>query len=309
MDLEKELEFTKKSAPILSLKTNQRYAYIQSESASYSISFMCRCLDVSRSGYYNWTSRGLSERDRRNAELSVLIVEIYESNRGVYGSPRVHAELIAKRERVSRKRVAKLMSKMSLRANRPKRFVTTTLSDHDGRIAPDLVERKFDVEQPNQVWVSDLTYIWTESGWLYLAVIIDLFARKVVGWSAAGHMRDELVVAALDDALGHRCAGVDLRGLIFHSDRGSQYASDDFIDALDARGISRSMSRRGNCWDNAVAESFFATLKKELIYREEYTSKQSAIESIEDYIELFYNPTRRHSTNGFISPISLERMA
>lgn len=153
-------------------------------------------------------------------------------------------------------------------------------------------------------------YVWTEEGWVYLAVVIDLYARRVVGWSAAGHMRDELVLEALDDALAQNGRHHDdISGLIFHSDRGSQYASDDFIAALDTRGIRRSMSRRGDCWDNSVAESFFATLKKELIYREEYSTRNSAIESIEDYIELFYNPIRRHSSNDYLSPIALERVA
>lgn len=309
MELEKELEFVKSSAPLLGLPNKQKYAYIESQAKHYPVVFMCRCLDVSRSGYYNWCSRGLSERERRNRELMLKIMKIYEISRGLYGSPRIHGELIADRIKVSRKRVANLMKRMGLRADRPKKFVVTTLSDHDGRIAPDLLQRNFTVSAPNQVWVSDLTYVWTEPGWVYLAVIIDLYARKVVGWAAADHMRDELVLSALDDAIGKRNGHAGLSGLIFHSDRGSQYASDDFIAALEGRGISRSMSRRGDCWDNAVAESFFATLKKELIYREEYVTRESAIDSIEDYIELFYNPTRRHSTNGYISPNSLENLA
>lgn len=310
MELEKELAFIKKSAPILSLGMKQRYAYIGSEVGSYAVAFMCRCLEVSRSGYYNWRNRGLSERERRNARLALKIMRIYEVSRGLYGAPRIHAELIAGNEKVSRKRVAKLMTRLGIRADRPKRFVVTTLSEHDRRIAPNLLNRNFEVDAPNRVWVSDLTYVWTESGWLYLAVVIDLYARKVVGWSAAEHMRDELVLTALDDALARRGGQQEnFSGLIFHSDRGSQYASDDFIAALDARGIRRSMSRRGDCWDNAVAESFFATLKKELVYREDYSTREHAIESIEDYIELFYNPTRRHSSNDYLSPISLERVA
>lgn len=283
-----------------------KFRFIRDHQDQYRVRVMCRVLEVSPSGFYDWLGRRPAPRTVDDATLLLEIREIFEASKQLYGSPRVHAELIHRGRRTSRKRVARLMRQEGLVARRPPRFRKTTLSEHDRRIAPNILKRCFHARAVNEVWVADITYVWTSEGWLYLAVVLDLASRSVVGWSLADHMRDELTLEALNSALQRRSDQLDFAKLIHHSDRGSQYASDDYIDALESRGITRSMSRKGDCWDNAVAESFFATLKKELIHRTSFKTRQAALEAIFDYIEVYYNRQRRHSNNEFLSPAFYE---
>lgn len=266
---------------------------------------MCDVLEVSRSGFYAWAGREPSQRAKDDAELAAEIVEIFEESRGTYGSPRVHAELDARDFRVGRKRVERHMREQGLVGRRKPKFRRTTDSNHREPIAPNVVDRNFEVDEPDRVWVADITYIWTLQGWMYLAVVIDLFSRRVVGWSMAEHMRVDLVLDALAAALGKRAPSQG--GLVFHSDRGSQYAAKAYRAALDAAGIECSMSRRGNCWDNAVAESFFATLKTELVHDVVFTTRTVAKTTIAEWIEIFYNGKRRHSSIGYLAPAEYER--
>jgi len=265
---------------------------------------MCRMLDVTRSGYYAWCGRQASRRAQANQRVSEQIVDIFEASRGTYGSPRVHAALLARGIDVGLNRVARLMSQLGLCAREKRKFKATTDSEHPFPIADNVLNREFKTSEPDRVWVADMTYIWTRDGWLYLAVIIDLFSRRVVGWSMADHMRTELVLTALEAALGQRTPSS--QGLMFHSDRGSQYASTDYQMALQAADIQCSMSRRANCWDNAVAESFFGTLKTELIHPKIFSNQAEAKTIIAEWIEVFYNRQRIHSTIGFLSPVQFE---
>ena len=266
---------------------------------------MCRCFDVSRGGYYKWRDREPSARDRENEALLEAITDIFEASRKTYGSPRVHAELLERGFDVGVERVARIMSENGLFARQRPKFRKTTDSDHDMPVAANDLDRNFNVDEPDRVWVGDITYIWTLEGWMYLAVIIDLFSRRVVGWAVADHMRTELVLDALDAALGSRSPSE--AGLLFHSDRGSQYASDAFQAALRDAGIQCSMSRKANCWDNAVAESFVSTLKTELVHNIIFTYKSSATFTVAEWIEVFYNGQRRHSTLGHVAPAVFER--
>ncbi len=278
---------------------------IDVEKANFSIDLMCDLLEVSRSGYYAWKNRKPSDRAKENATLEAEIEAIHKQSRQTYGSPRVHAELRARGLEVGRNRVARLMQENGICGRQRRKFKKTTDSNHDFPIAPNILDRDFTTDAPDKAWVADITYIWTAAGWLYLAVVLDLFSRRVVGWSMADHMKTELVLDALRRALGHRAPSGD--GLMFHSDRGSQYASGDYRKALDVAGISCSMSRRGNCWDNAVAESFFSTLKMELIYNNEFfLTYESAQTDIAEWIEVFYNRQRRHSTIDYVSPVDFE---
>ena len=228
---------------------------------------------------------------------------IHRKSRGTYGSPRVHAELKQRGFEIGRNRIARLMAELGLAGARPKRFRRTTDSNHREPVAPNLVEQSFEASRPNELWATDITYVWTSAGWLYLAVVLDLFSRRVVGWAAADHMRTELVVEALGRALGVRDAGA---GLVHHSDRGSQYASAAYRKLLDDQGIACSMSAKGCCYDNAVVESFFATLKKELVYRSAWADRETASLAISEYIQAFYNHARLHSANGYLSPVEYE---
>ena len=233
--------------------------------------------------------------------MSQQIQEIHKQSRKTYGAPRIHAALKDKGFQVGRHRVARLMSQQGICVRPRRRFRTTTDSNHPFPIAENLLKRNFTVKEPDKAWVADITYIPTAQGWLYLAVIIDLFSRRVVGWSMAEHMRVELVTSALQAALGHRSAAAS--GLLFHSDRGSQYASHDYRGALKDAGISCSMSRKGNCWDNAVAESFFGTIKTELIHLRDFITREDAKTTIVEWIEVFYNRQRIHSTLNYCSPV------
>lgn len=266
---------------------------------------MCRCLDVSRAGYYAWCGRGPSPRAQENAALADAIKDIHTASRGTYGSPRVHAELVELGHELDVKRVARIMAEQGLRGRRKPKFCKTTDSNHDLPVAANVLDRNFEVDEPDRAWVGDITYVWTLEGWLYLAVIVDLFSRRVVGWAIADHMRTELVLDALTAALGSRTPSE--AGLLFHSDQGSQYAATAYQAALDEAGIKCSMSRRANCWDNAVAESFFSTLKIELVHNMIFTTKASAEFAIAEWIEVFYNGRRRHSSIGHVAPAEFER--
>lgn len=265
---------------------------------------MCKLLGVSPSGFYAWRERPPSARGIANQELVREIRKIHLQSRGTYGSPRVHAELRSRGRPVGANRVARLMRENGVTARFKRRWKRTTDSRHSLPIAPNDLDRNFSVEEPNSIWVTDITYIWTLEGWLYLAVVEDLFSRRIVGWSMADHMRTELVLGALDMAIGNR---LPEGALMHHSDRGSQYASFTYQKRLEEKGITCSMSRRANCLDNAVVESFFGTLKQELVHRRTWISRRQARSAIHEYIEVFYNRWRRHSTLGQVCPAEYER--
>jgi transposase InsO family protein len=280
-------------------------AFIDAEKAQHSVSDLCRALGISRSGYYAAKARPLSRRTREDARLAALVVSAFRVGRGAYGSPRVLRELRERGERVSRKRVARLMRERRLFGRIRRRWRSFAATIEAGHAEPNYLERRFDVDGPNRAWATDISYVRTWEGWLYLAVVIDLFSRRVVGWAIRDHLRTELVAEALVTAIGHR---VPEPGLLHHSDQGSQYGSEDYRRLLAAHGIACSMSRRGNCWDNAVVESFFATLKRELLYRRSWPTRDEATASIHEWIENFYNRERRHSYLGFRSPDDYEKL-
>jgi putative transposase len=280
-----------------------KFNFIATKEVAFPVHTMCRTLGVSRSGYYAWRGRPTPPRAKADAQLAVEIAGAHKASRGTYGSPRVHAELRARGRKVGRKRVERLMRQNGLQARRKRRFCRTTDSRHALPIAPNVLARNFETGAPNRAWVGDVTFIQTGEGWLYLAVLLDLFSRRVVGWAASATNDRELALAALAVAVRARRP---LPGLLHHTDRGSPYASHDYRDALEPQGVVASMSRTGDCYDNAVAESFFATLKGELVDHEQYATRRSAVLSIGDYIEHFYNTARRHSHLGYLSPIEFE---
>jgi transposase InsO family protein len=282
-----------------------RYPFIHAEKANYPVRVLCRVLQVSRSGFYAWSKRRPSRRELADRRLRVEIKALHQASYKTYGSPRIKADLAARKVAISRKRVARLMQEAGLTGLSPKRFQRTTDSEHDHPVAGNVLQRKFKVSKPNQAWAADITYIRTWEGWLYLAVVIDLFSRRVVGWALADHLRTDLVMEALRMALGLRQPE---EGLLHHSDRGCQYASQAYRDLLQDRGITCSMSRRGNCWDNAVVESFFGTLKTELIHRHPWPSKPRVAAAVVEYLAVFYNRKRRHSYLGYLSPADYEKM-
>lgn len=265
---------------------------------------MCRTLGVSRSGYYAWRQRPCSQRQVADSKLAHEIEVIFEESRQTYGSPRIREELAAQGLRVGRNRIVRLMQELGISAQTRRRFRVTTDSDHTYPVADNLLNREFDVPSPNTVWASDITYLWTDQGWMYLAVVIDLFSRRVIGWSMQNHLRAQLVLDALTMALGQRGLGA---APLHHSDQGVQYSSTDYQEILERHGITCSMSRRANCWDNAVVESFFGTLKQELVYRHRWTTRSALRHAIYEYTEVFYNRRRRHSTLGYVSPAEFER--
>jgi putative transposase len=265
---------------------------------------MCHVLKVSRAGYYAWLGRPESPRAARSAEILETIRQIHRDSGETYGSPRVHRALKARGIACCEKAVAKLMRREGLRAANARRFVVrTTDSEHDHAIAENTLDRQFEPGEPDRVWVADITYIATGEGWLYLAAVLDLGSRMIVGWAAADHLRSELAERALKNALEHRRP---IGPLLHHSDRGVQYACDDYQERLRANGFEVSMSRKGNCHDNAVMESFFGTLKQELVYRQDYATREEGRQSLFEYIEVFSNRQRLHSTLGYLSPLQYE---
>jgi len=281
-----------------------KFALIAEEKANEPLSLWCRVLGVSRTGFYAWCARPESQHQRDDQRLAVLVQESHERSRKTYGSPRVLADLAAKGEHVSRKRVIRLMQQEGLQARRRRRYKCTTMSEHDQPVAPNILDRQFEAERPNQRWVGDTTelLIGESGGKLYLAVIVDLFARFVVGWALSAVNDRHLVLKALDMAIQRRCPDA---GLLHHSDQGSPYASEDYQNMLKDEGITCSMSRRGECYDNAAMESWFSTYKFEL--GEKFASCADAKKESFDYIEVFYNQQRRHSSIGYISPAQAER--
>lgn len=280
-----------------------RFAFVHVEKANHKISPLCRVLGVSRQGYHAWVNRGPSLRSQSDAKLAEDVERIHQEAHGTYGSPRIHAALRREGIRVSKRRVERAMRKKSLKANRRKRFRVTTTRNEADRVAPNDLNRRFTVERPNQVWVTDITYIQTACGWAYLAAILDLYSRQVVGWAVGNTLSTQLALNALEMALVHRQPEP---GLLHHSDRGCQYTSARYRGVLKRAGIVASMSRKGNCWDNAVAESFFATLKGELTRNHRWRNHQELTSALFEYIEVFYNRKRLHSTLDYNSPAEFE---
>jgi putative transposase len=279
-----------------------KFAFIAQEVA-FSVKAMCRVLGVTRSGFYAWKKRPKPAREKSDAQLAATVASVHERSRKAYGSPRVHAELKARGVCIGRKRIERLMRENGLQGRRRRRFKRTTDSKHSGPIARNLLARDFRVSEPNRVWVTDVTAIATGEGWLFLAAIIDLYSRRVVGWATSPNNDTALALDALQGALSARKPPP---GLVHHSDRGSPYASDGYRAKLRAHRVRRSMSRKGDCWDNAVAESFFATLRAELVDHASYPTQHVASTSIGDYIDNFYNVERRHSYLDYLNPIEFE---
>lgn len=273
------------------------------EQQEHAVAVACEALGVSRSGYYAWRGQPQSGRSEANDRLLGEIAQIHRQYDRRYGSPRMAEELRSRGFSCGEHRVARLMRQAGIRAKAPRRFTVTTDSAHPEPVAPNALNRQFEVARPNEVWASDITYLWTAEGWLYLAVILDLHSRLVVGWATSARIDTELTLQALHRALQRRQIET---GVIHHSDRGVQYASRQYQQLLRNNGITCSMSRKGNCWDNAVVESFFATLKKERIHGERFATRQQAQTALFEYIEMFYNRVRRHSTLGQISPVQFE---
>ena len=284
-----------------------KYQFIAAHREEFEIAVMCRVLHVSRSGYYAWCKRPISARKMADQQLSQQIKEIHQHSRQTYGSPRIRAELAAQGVKCGRKRVARLMRQANLRARQNRKFkVITTDSTHNHPVAPNRLEQDFTASRPNEKWLGDITYIPTAQGWLYLAVILDLYSRRIVGWAMSDSLERHLVITALQMALHRRQPPP---GLLHHSDRGSQYASDDYQAVLTSHQIQASMSRKGNCYDNAPMESFFGTLKTELVHHCQYQTKTEAKTDIFEYIEVFYNRFRRHSALAYQSPVNFEKSA
>jgi transposase InsO family protein len=281
-----------------------RYQFVKQYQGQFSLSALCRVMAVSRCGFYAFCKRPISPTQQANQELTLQIQKVFEESKGTYGSPRIYEELNALGIAGSEKRIARLMRLADLKAVLPKRFVVTTHSDHALPIADNFLEREFTSDTPDRKWTADITYIWTSEGWLYLGVVLDLFSRRIVGWSMGETLERSLVLWALEMALTSRTPEA---GLVCHSDRGSQYASGDYQAALEKAGATCSMSRKGNCWDNAPTESFFASLKKELVYRTHFASRSEAKGAIFEWIEVWYNRKRRHSSLGYLSPEAFEK--
>lgn len=269
----------------------------------FSITAMARVLEVSTSGYYSWRRREESRRSQENRKLLVEIKAIHTESDATYGSPRIHRELQARGIRCGENRVARLMRLHEVRPKQRRRYKATTDSRHALPVAENHLDRQFNPEAPNEAWAADITFVWTREGWLYLAVVMDLFSRRIVGWSMQSRLKRELVIDALKMATGSRHVG---NSLLCHSDRGSQYASGDYQALLAAASIGCSMSRKGNCWDNAPVESFFATLKVERVYHRRYETREEARADLFQYLEVWYNRKRRHSSLGYLSPTDYE---
>lgn len=287
-----------------------RYQFIQQHQGQFRRTLLFRLLGVSSSAFYQWQKRPLSQRAVQKQHLVAQIGELFEQSKGRYGSPRIYRDLQALGIRCSQKRVAQLMKEHNLVVRKTRKFVATTDSGHAFPVAQNLLNREYQVEAVaglNRAWAGDITYVPTAQGWLYVAVVLDLKSRKVIGWSMKDSLEQTLVHEALEMAVGRCFSAEEPDSLLFHSDRGSQYAAHAYQERLQERGIVCSMSRRGNCWDNAPVESFFATLKKEEVHREEYVTHEQAKASLFYYIEVFYNRRRRHSALGYISPHDYEQ--
>ncbi len=283
-----------------------KFRFIQENQVRFRVRTMAKLFGVSKSGFYTWLKRGESQRECEDKRLLVLIKESFDRSRQTYGCRRIHADLKDQGETCGRGRVERLMKENNIRPKMKRKFVVTTQSKHNKPIHGNHLQRQFHSAQPNQRWVSDITYIPTVEGWLYLAVIMDLFSRKIIGWAMSSRLKEDLVMEALRMALFQRKVP---SGLLLHSDRGNQYASYSVQKLLQQHGIQCSMSRKGNCWDNAAMESFFHTLKTECVHHECYQTRSEAKQSVFDYIEVFYNRQRKHSTLGYRSPEQYEMLA
>lgn len=284
-----------------------RFRFIDAHRETWPVRVLCETLEVSASGYYAWRGRPECARAAANRDLLADVRRIHQQHRGRYGAPRIHAALRAEGHAISRGRIERLMRRHGIGALTQRRFrVVTTDSNHGLPIAGNLLDQTFLATRPNQIWLADISYIPTDEGWLYLAVVLDLFSRKVVGWAMRDHLRQELTIAALTMAIQRQKPG---RGLIHHSDRGSQYAATDYRKMLKANGILASMSRKGNCWDNAPMESWFHTLKSELVHHTRYATREVAKRDLFAYIEGYYNRQRLHSALGYLTPEQAELQA
>ena len=280
-----------------------KYVFIAQHKKTWPVDLMCQLLGVTRSGYYGYQRRGGDRIDHYHEELLEAVREIAKATEGSYGSRRMEKALNALSYSVSRDKARKLMKEAGVQVKRRKKYKVTTNSNHGQPVFDNVLDRQFDVDQPDQVYVGDITYIWTQEGWLYLAVVIDLYSRKVVGWSMGSRMKAQLVCDALRMAIWQRRPGA---GLVVHSDRGSQYASKDYRRLLKAHGFVGSMSRKGDCWDNAVAESFFGSLKQERVHWRHYQTRLEAQQDVLNYISMFYNSYRLHSYLDYVSPNQYE---
>jgi transposase InsO family protein len=270
----------------------------------FPVDFMCDFFSVSKSGFYGWCANDIEKKDAEQFKLVSLIQQIHQGSRGTYGSPRVFQVLKGMGQRVSKSKVEKTMKNKGIFAKTKKKFRVTTDSNHNLPVAPNLLKRNFSPEAKNQIWAGDITYVGTREGWLFLAVVVDLFSRQIVGWSLEKTMTKDLVVSALKKAIGRRQPGP---GLIFHSDRGSQYCCSEFKKVLLENRILQSQSRKANCWDNACVESFFHTLKTEALYHEDFETRTEAETFIFEWVEAFYNRLRLHSTLDYKSPVDFEQ--
>jgi putative transposase len=281
-----------------------RYDFVERHRGRWPVRLMCRVLGVSPGGYYDWRRRPASRTAQRREAQVADILAVHGEVKARYGSPRVHAELVARGEPCSVNTVAKLMRQHGIAAKTKRKYRCTTDSNHDRPVAENVLDRRFEPGAADRAWAADITYVPTREGWLYLAAVEDLHTRRIVGWSMSERIDSRLVVDALEMAIARRLPGA---GLVAHSDRGSQYASEHYQRLLAGHGIVCSMSRRANCWDNAPMESFFASLKKELVHDEDYATREEARASLFEYIEVFYNRVRRHSSLGYKSPVEYER--
>lgn len=282
-----------------------KYQFIERHKQQFPIVVMCNVLGISESGLYAWRKRPACQRKREDAQLTQEIRQVYATHRGRYGSPRIHRELQDQGQSTSRKRVARLMREAALTALRKRRRVLTTKRDATHPVAPNVLQREFTATEPNTKWVTDITYIPTTAGWLYLAVILDLYSRAVVGWSMSACCDEALAENALQMAVSRRRPKA---GLLHHSDRGCQYTSRAYRKRLEQVGAVVSMSRKGNCWDNAAIESFFGSLKEECVGNQVYSSYEQARQALFEYLEVYYNRQRRHSTLGYVSPLAYEQL-
>lgn len=282
-----------------------RYQFIKESKSEWPVRVLCSTLKVSPSGFYEWRGRPTSARAQEDEALSVAIKAIHQESRETYGSPRIHVQLKRQGVHCGKNRVTRLMATAGIAAKTKRKFKATTDSKHRYPVAENVLNRQFTVKGPNEVWLVDITYIWTREGWLYLAAVLDLYSRRIVGWALERRMTKEFACRALEMALNRRRPG---RGLIHHSDRGSQYASGAYQELLASRGIIASMSRKGDCWDNAPMESFFHTLKVELVHHRDYKTREEARGDIIEYMEMFYNCQRRHSSLDYATPMEYERV-